>query len=75
MNEPHTGASPGASKHFRQLKSHELVWRGDFVANVSKDLELLEGPNGFQADSFNVPIYWRDEGHSAPVIKMSRTGA
>jgi hypothetical protein len=48
------------ARHFRRLKSNELVSHGDFVGNAQQGFELWEGPGGFRADSFLQPIYRRD---------------
>jgi hypothetical protein len=47
------------AKHFRRLKMHELVGRGDFVADPLLGFKPWEGPTGFRADSFMKPIYRR----------------
>lgn len=60
---------PGVTKHFRQLKSNELVSEGDFVANERKEFELWEGPSGFTADSFIKPIYRKNGSHSTATKK------
>jgi len=49
-----------SARHFRRLKSNELVSRGDFVGDAQRGFELWEGPGGFRADAFLQPIYRRD---------------
>lgn len=50
----------GAARHFRRLKSNELVSQGDFVGDAQRGFELWEGPGGFRADAFVQPIYRRN---------------
>jgi hypothetical protein len=50
-------APPG----FHRLKGKELVWCGDYVADERFGLQLWEGLGGFQADSFAVPVYRKQE--------------
>ena len=57
MNKLKATLKPGVPKHFRRLKSNELVRLGDFVANEREVFELWDGPNGFLAESFIKPIY------------------
>lgn len=47
----------GGARHFRRLKSNELVSHGDYVSNAQQGFELWEGPGGFRADAFVQPIY------------------
>jgi len=42
---------------FRRLKWNEVVSHGDYVADEILGLQLWDGPTGFQAESFNRPIY------------------
>jgi hypothetical protein len=65
MNKPKATLKPDVPKHFRRLKSNELVTLGDFVANERKVFELWDGPNGFLAESFIKPIYRTGKSHSA----------
>lgn len=52
-----TAGQNDAARHFRRLKSNELVSHGDYVANAQQGFELWEGPGGFRADAFVQPIY------------------
>lgn len=60
-----------AARHYRRLRSDELVSLGDFVGDAQRGFELWEGPNGFRADAFIQPIYRRD-GPSSGRIKKSK---
>jgi len=44
-------------KQFRRLKPDELVSQGDFVADGRRGFAPWEGPGGFRADAFVMPIY------------------
>jgi len=70
VNKPDATMKSGIPKHFRRLKSSELVSLGDFVANGDQEFELWEGPSGFRADSFVKPIYRKSEGHSTSSEKI-----
>ena len=60
-----------AARHFRRLRSNELVSRGDFVGDAQRGFELWEGPGGFRADAFLQPIYRRD-GKRVITTKVSK---
>jgi hypothetical protein len=64
MNKPELTPEATDPKHFRRLKSNELVTRGDFVLNDQQEYDLWEGPLGFRADAFVRPIYRPDEARS-----------
>jgi hypothetical protein len=53
------------------LKWHELVRRGDFVADGQQGFQLWEGPGGFRADAFVKQIYRRLKHRSATAGKAA----
>jgi hypothetical protein len=65
MNKNESSTNVESSKHFRRLKSNELVSLGDFIANERQEFEPWEGPSGFRADAFVKPIYRQDQRASA----------
>ena len=62
MNQLEEATKVAPPKHFRRLKSDELVGAGDYIENERQGLERWEGPGGFRADSFLKPTYRWDEG-------------
>lgn len=42
---------------FRRLNANERVLRGDWILNEQQELSPWEGPTGFQASSFEHPVY------------------
>lgn len=46
---------------FHRLKGKDLVWYSDYVADERYGLQLWNGPGGFQADSFTVRVYRKEE--------------
>ena len=48
------------TKRFRRLEFNELVSVGDYVIGKDNAFEPWDGPRGFQAGSFVMPIYRRD---------------
>jgi hypothetical protein len=57
MNEAGPTAVSIIPKDLRRLKWHELVRRGDFVADGKQGFEPWVGPGGFRADAFVKQIY------------------
>jgi hypothetical protein len=47
---------------FRRLQKDEIAQRGDFVMNNLQEVDSWEGPGGFRAGSFVMPIYRRVTG-------------
>jgi len=42
---------------FRRLNGDERVLRADWIMNEQRELSPWEGPTGFQASSFEHPVY------------------
>jgi hypothetical protein len=59
----------------RRLKWDELVAHGDFIEDKLRGLELWEGPTGFRADAFVMPIYRRDKTSPSAPKKSKTTGS
>jgi len=59
------------TKRFRRLKFNELVSVGDYVAGKDNQFEPWDGPRGFQAGSFVMPIY-RPQGRRSPTAKKAK---
>ncbi len=57
MDKTEPGLEPGIPKGLRLLDFNELVAPGDFVKDERLGLLPWEGPRGFRADSFVLPIY------------------
>ena len=59
-NRPRAATKAGGVKLFRRLKPNEMVRAGDFVAGKRDSFEPWDGPAGFLADAFVMPIYRRN---------------
>ena len=59
----------------RRLKWNELVTHGDFIEDKIRGFELWEGPTGFRADAFVMPIYRRDKTSPAAAKKNKSAGS
>ena len=55
--ERETAPAAGPRAGFRRLRSHELVFFGDYVEDESLGFQSWEGPGGFRAGSFVKPVY------------------
>jgi hypothetical protein len=71
MNENSSPAASAVPERLRPLKWHELVRRGDFVADGQQGFQLWEGPGGFRADAFVKQIYRRLKHRSATAGKAA----
>ena len=68
-----TSASTEAPNHFRLVKSKEIVVAGDFILNKNHEFELWEGPSGFRADSFVMPVYRQEKLRSTANVILVKT--
>jgi hypothetical protein len=64
---PKAAVKTGVPKHFRRLKSSDLVRQGDFIVHERRGFELWEGPSGFRADAFVNAIYRRAIAMTIPI--------
>jgi hypothetical protein len=71
MNETSPSAVIAVLGRLRPLKWHEVVRRGDFVADGHQGFELWAGPGGFRADAFVKQIYRRLKHRSATAGKAA----
>jgi hypothetical protein len=65
MNENEPVAMSPARDCLRPLKGHEVVRRGDFVADNRQGFIPWAGPSGFRAGSFVDRIYRQRKGSLA----------